>query len=126
VRLLGRVDGPRLDALYRGALAVVLPSHAEGFGLPPLEALARGVPPVVADLAVYDETLGAGALRFPAGDAGALAAALVQVASDAGLRARLVADGRRAMAPLTWEATAEGVHAAMRRAIAPARAGAPA
>lgn len=126
VRLLGRVDGPRLDALYRGALAVVLPSHAEGFGLPPLEALAHSVPPVVADLAVYDETLGAGALRFPAGDADALAAALVRVASDAGLRARLVADGQRAMAPLTWEATAEGVHAAMRRAIAPARAGAPA
>jgi len=126
VRLLGRVDGPQLDALYRGALAVVLPSHAEGFGLPPLEALAHGVPPVVADLAVYDETLGAGALRFPTGDADALAAALVRVASDAGLRARLVADGRRAMAPLTWEATAEGVHAAMRRAIAPARAGAPA
>jgi glycosyltransferase involved in cell wall biosynthesis len=126
VRLLGRVAGAQLEALYRDALAVVLPSHAEGFGLPPLEALAHGVPPVVSDLAVYDETLGPGALRFPPGDAEALAGALLQIASDAGLRARVVADGRRAMAPLTWEATADRVHAALRRAIAPATARVPA
>ncbi|UGS37429.1 glycosyltransferase family 4 protein [Capillimicrobium parvum] len=120
VRLLGRVDGARLDALYRGALAVVLPSWAEGFGLPPLEALSRGVPPVVSDLAVYDETLGSGALRFPRGDAEALSAALVQIGADAELRARLVDEGRRAMAPLSWEATARGVRDALAAAVAPA------
>jgi glycosyltransferase involved in cell wall biosynthesis len=124
VRLLGPVDGPRLDALYRDALAVVLPSWIEGFGLPPLEALARGVPAVVADLPVYEETLGAGALRFPAGDGPALADALLRVARDGALRARLVADGQRAMAPLTWAATARGIRAALADAGGEARAGA--
>jgi len=119
VRLLGRVEAGALDALLRGALAVVLPSWTEGFGLPPLEALSRGVPPVVSDLAVYDETLGAGALRFPPGDAAALADALLRVAADAGLRARIVADGQRAIAELTWEATARGVHRALRAALSP-------
>jgi glycosyltransferase involved in cell wall biosynthesis len=118
VRLLGPVDGPRLDALYRDALAVVLPSWIEGFGLPPLEGLARGVPAVVAEAPVYDETLGAGALRFPPGDAEALADALLRVADDAALRATLVEAGRRAMAPLTWAATAAGVHAVLTAAVA--------
>lgn len=123
VRMEGAVDDARLDALYRGAIAVVLPSWIEGFGLPPLEGLARGVPAVVADLPVYDETLGDGALRFAPGDAAALAAALRAIAADAGLRERLVAAGRDAIAPLTWEATARGVRAALARAVAegPAR-----
>jgi glycosyltransferase involved in cell wall biosynthesis len=113
VRMLGPVDGARLDSLYRDALAVVLPSWIEGFGLPPLEALARGVPAVVADLPVYQETLGTGALRFPAGDGDALAEALLRISSDPALRARLVADGRRAMAPLTWTSTAHGIRSAL-------------
>ncbi|MBX5441749.1 MAG: glycosyltransferase [Solirubrobacteraceae bacterium] len=118
VRVLGPVDGPRLDALYRGALAVVAPAWLEGFGLTPLEALARGVAPVVADLPVYDETLGDGAVRFPPGDAEALADALLRVAGDPALRAAVVAAGRRAIAPLTWEACADGIRAAIERAVA--------
>jgi len=118
VTLAGQVDGDRLDALYGGALAVVLPSWLEGFGLPPLEGLARGVPAIVADLPVYDETLGAGALRFAPGDAEGLAQALLRVAADAPLRAQLVAAGRAAIARLTWERTAAGVRAALAEAAA--------
>jgi len=118
VRVLGAVAGAALDALYRGALAVAAPAWLEGFGLTPLEALARGVPPVVADLPVYDETLGDGAVRFPPGDADALADALLRVARDEALRAEVVAAGRRAIAPLTWEACADGIHAAIEKAVA--------
>ena len=59
--------------LYRDALALVCVSREEGFGFTPLEALARGTPAVVSDLPVFGETLGAGALRVPQGDADALA-----------------------------------------------------
>ena len=62
---LGRVDD--LDALYAGALAVVLPSWLEGFGLPPVEGLAAGAPAIVSDLPVLREVLGDGALVRAAG-----------------------------------------------------------
>src|SRR4051812_16741000 len=82
VEVLGDVGDAELDALYRGALCLVLPSWLEGYGLPPLEALARGPPPVLHDLPVYAETLGDGALRFPPGDAVALADALLRVGRE--------------------------------------------
>lgn len=106
VHHLGRVDDATLHALYGAALAVVLPSHLEGFGLPPLEAAAHGTPAVVSDLPVFRATIGAGALRVPPGDASALAAALLDVAGDAALRERLATAGRAAIAPLSWEASA--------------------
>lgn len=61
VRVLGQVEEAELEALYTGAQALVMASWLEGYGLPPLEAIVRGTPPVVADLPVYEETLGAGA-----------------------------------------------------------------
>ena len=92
-----------MDALYHHALAVVLPSWLEGYGLPPLEALARGTPAVVADLPIYDGTLGGAALRFPAGDAAALADALARVEGE---RERLLA----AAPPLpSWREAAEAL-----------------
>jgi glycosyltransferase involved in cell wall biosynthesis len=117
VRVLGHVDDPRLDALYAGALALVHPSHHEGFGFPPLEALARGTPAVVADLPVYDETLGPAAVRFRPGDAQDLAAALRRIARNEAERRRIVALGARAVAPLTWEACAHGVRGAIEQAV---------
>ena len=76
--------GPRAGracstALYERALAVSCVSREEGFGFTPLEALARGTPAVVSDLPVFDETVGAGALRVPPGDAAALADALLRL-----------------------------------------------
>lgn len=106
VHLLGGVDDDTRDALCAGALALVLPSWLEGFGLPPLEALALGTPSVLSDLAVYDETIGDGALRFTPGDVDGLAEALLAIAGDAELGARLLTRGRAATAGLTWESTA--------------------
>lgn len=117
VHVLGRIDDERLAACLTQALALVMPSWLEGFGLPPLEALWHGTPAIVSDLPVFAETLGAdGAVRFPPGDAGTLADALLRVAEDDALRQRLVAAGRAAAAPLTWEAAAAGLHAALTEA----------
>jgi glycosyltransferase involved in cell wall biosynthesis len=111
VRRIAPPDDAGLSALYRGALALVLPSWLEGFGLPPLEALARGTPSVVSDLPALREVLGDAALFVPPGDTEALAAALVQVAGDPALRRELVARGSGRVAELTWERTAEQMHA---------------
>ncbi|GAC1439366.1 MAG: hypothetical protein NVSMB51_17180 [Solirubrobacteraceae bacterium] len=113
VSLLGRVSERRLESLYGGALALVSASWLEGYGLTPLEALARGVPPVVSDLPVYRETLGDGALRFAAGDERGLAAALLRIEREPRLRAELVAAGRRHLERLTWPRAAELTHAVL-------------
>jgi glycosyltransferase involved in cell wall biosynthesis len=96
VHALGRVED--LGPLYRDALALVMPSYLEGFGFPTAEAALAGTPSIVADLPVYDETLGVAAVRFPAGDERALADALLAVERDGAP----VADVSR----FTWERAA--------------------
>jgi glycosyltransferase involved in cell wall biosynthesis len=115
---LRRVDDGELAALYAGALAVVAPSYLEGFGLPPLEAAAHGTPSVVSDLPCFAETLGDAALRVPVGDAGALADALLRIAGDHALRARLGAAARERAALYTWERAAATLHALLAEAAA--------
>jgi glycosyltransferase involved in cell wall biosynthesis len=112
VRLLGAVSDDELDALYAHAIALVHPAWLEGYGLPPLEALVRGTPSIVADLPVYDETLGAAALRFPPGDAEALAGALARVGGE---RERLLA---AAPSPPTWDDAARALRAVLAEAAA--------
>lgn len=115
VHRLPRVDDATLHALYDRALALVMPSRLEGFGLPPLEAALHGTPAVVSDLPVFAATIGDGALRVPAGDARALADALLAIAADPALRERLAAAGHAAAAPLTWERSAAALRQVMER-----------
>jgi glycosyltransferase involved in cell wall biosynthesis len=117
--VLGFVSDERLDALYRDALALTCVSREEGFAFTPLEALALGTPAVVSDLPVFAETLGAGALRVPPGDADALAGALLQLERDRRLRANLVEAGRDAAGRLSWSRAA----ADTRRVLAEAAEG---
>jgi glycosyltransferase involved in cell wall biosynthesis len=103
----GPVSDADLDALYAGALALVQPSWLEGFGMPPLEAAARGTPAIVSDLAVFAETLGDdGALRVTPGDAHGLADAMLRVTRDGALRERLAIAAGRAASRLEWTSAA--------------------
>jgi glycosyltransferase involved in cell wall biosynthesis len=102
ITLLGHVDDDTLDGLYRGALALVMPSLLEGYGLPLREALARGTPAVVSDLAVFGPELDEAVLRVPPGDDAALASALVRLEREPGLRSALAAAAPGTVAGLSW------------------------
>jgi glycosyltransferase involved in cell wall biosynthesis len=97
VHFLGWVDGERLDALYRGALALVVPTRGhESFSLVLLEAFARGVPGIVHRFGALDELAGqsGGALTY--GSDAELDQAILRLAEDPALRAQLGARGRAA------------------------------
>jgi glycosyltransferase involved in cell wall biosynthesis len=114
VRLLGFVPDADLPALASLADAFAYPSVYEGFGLPPLEAMACGTPTVVAAASCLPEVVGDAALVTPVGDGAALAAALARLVTDGPLRTRLAAAGPRRAAHFTWAAcagAAEGVYA---------------
>jgi glycosyltransferase involved in cell wall biosynthesis len=106
VRLPGFVTDETLACLYGGATAVVIPSLAEGFGLPAVEAAACGAPVLLSDLGPHRETLGHAALFFPATDTGALTEGLAKLARDEVLRAAVGRRCRDAVSSLTWDAAA--------------------
>jgi glycosyltransferase involved in cell wall biosynthesis len=117
VEVRGWVSDAELERLYRGARLVALPSHHEGFGLVPLEAMTRGVPTVVATGSALDETAGDAALRIDPDDVAGWADALGRLHVDEALRADLVAWGRERAARFTWERAARA-HVDLFRAVA--------
>lgn len=106
VLLPGFVSDEALAALYSTATAVVIPSLAEGFGLPAVEAAACEAPLVLSDLPAHRETLDGAALFVPPTDEQRLADALEQLIADPDLRGDLGARARRAVAPLSWDGAA--------------------
>lgn len=107
VHRLSSLPDEDLAAVMAGAVALVAPSRAEGFGLPVAEAMALGVPVVCSDAPALAEVTAGAALTVPVGDVVALAEALADVARDEGLRARLAKSGIARAADLTWRAAAE-------------------
>ena len=105
-RSTGYVSDARLDALYRGADVLAYPSLYEGFGLPLLEAMARGTPVVASRATVLPETGGDAALYFDPLDVGDIAQTLGRVLGEGSLRDDLVARGRARVARFSWEKTA--------------------
>ncbi|MDQ2897573.1 MAG: glycosyltransferase family 4 protein [Actinomycetota bacterium] len=116
VRLLGWVSAEELEGLYAAATCFVFPSLAEGFGLPALEAMARGVPVACSGRGALAEVAGDAALVFDPESESAISAAIERAIVDSELARRLVAAGRRRAAGFSWRATAQGTLAAYRRA----------
>lgn len=103
--LRGFVDDAELPSLYRGALALVLPSAEEGFGLPAAEAMACGTPVITSKASSLVEITGDAALHAESRDE--LAAAMRRIADDAELRALLASRGVARAGHFTWRTCAE-------------------
>ena len=113
-----RIDVP-LEAgplLYRACTVFAFPSRYEGFGLPPLEAMACGAPVVVSDASSLPEVVGAAALRVPPDDVLGWAAALGRLLGDSDLRAKLHAQGLAQAARFSYRRVAEATLAVLARA----------
>jgi glycosyltransferase involved in cell wall biosynthesis len=106
---LGYVPDDDLARWLAGAVALAFPSLYEGFGFPPVEAMAAGVPVVATAAGAVPEVVGEAALLVAPGDTDALSGALERVLDDEYLRARLVADGRCRATQFTWEACGAGL-----------------
>lgn len=107
VILTGYVADEDLPALYRAALAFVYPSLFEGFGLPPLEAMACGTPVVTSDVSSLPEVTGGAALMIDPNDEQALANALIEILNNERLRAELREKGIAQARKFTWRDAAE-------------------
>ncbi len=116
VRHLGFVSTPQLAALYRRAEVTVFPSLYEGFGMPPLEAMACGCPVAVSAVASLPEACGDAAAWFDPRSPEAIAIAIDGLLADEALRADLTHRGIRHASAFTWRAAAAGHAAVYRRA----------
>jgi glycosyltransferase involved in cell wall biosynthesis len=105
----GHLSEPELAAYYRGAVALVCPSLYEGFGLPPLEAMACGTPVVTSNCTALPEVVEEAAVLVDPYDVEAIAWGIQRVVDDQGLRQDLAHKGLIRAQQFTWEHTAARV-----------------
>ena len=125
VRFMGWVSHKELEGLWAIADAFVYPSLYEGFGLPVLEAMARGVPVACANASSLPEVAGDAALLFDPQSEAQIADTIQRLLSDPELAIRLQQAGAVQAAKFTWERTAELTLQSYERALADRRAAAP-
>lgn len=114
VRFLGFQSSETLASLYHLADAFVFPSLYEGFGLPPLEAMASGTPVLTSNVSSLPEVVDDAALLIDPYDPQAIADGMAQILSDEDVRARLIARGRKRASHFSWEASVRRVLAIYR------------
>jgi glycosyltransferase involved in cell wall biosynthesis len=117
VRFLNWLSGEEFEGLWQLAEVFVYPSLYEGFGLPVLEAMARGVPVACSNASSLLEVAGDAALTFDPGDKEAIAASLERLLSDQEEAERLRARGLERAREFTWQRTAQLTLASYRRAL---------
>jgi glycosyltransferase involved in cell wall biosynthesis len=117
VRFLGWVSPTDLEGLYRVARCFVFPSLYEGFGLPVLEAMARGVPVACSDRGSLREVAGDAARLFDPEQPRTIADAVSELLIDEQLRERLRDAGLRQAARFSWSAAAQATVACYERAL---------
>lgn len=118
VRFFGFVSDDTLAALYRLASVFVFPSLYEGFGFPPLEAMASGTPVITSNVSSLPEVVGDAALLVDPQDAGAIADAMGRVLSDTRLRRDMIARGYARARTFSWAEAAARTRAAYRSVLA--------
>lgn len=112
VRFIGYLDEEELPLWYAAATVFVFPSIYEGFGMPPLEAMACGAPVVTSNAASLPEVVGDAGLMVPPDDPDGFAAAIERLLDDAELRRELRERGFRQAQAYSWRTTAERTLAA--------------
>jgi len=114
----GEISASELRRWVAHADALVTTSLYEGFGLPPLEAMAAGCPCLVSEAGALPEVCGDAALYCDPRDENGVALRIVEIATDAALRSRLVESGRARASEFTWERCASVTLAELDRAVA--------
>jgi glycosyltransferase involved in cell wall biosynthesis len=103
-------DEDLLPGLYRGAAALVYPSLYEGFGLPPLEAMAYGCPVITANTSVMPEVLGEAAAYFNPCDPGSITTTLEAVLFNKGLRKEMAKKGSQQVKQYSWQKMSDEIY----------------
>jgi glycosyltransferase involved in cell wall biosynthesis len=106
VQVLGRIPDDELGVVLRRAAALVMPSRAEGFGLPVAEAMAVGTPVIASDVPALAEVAGDAAVLVPPGDPLALAGAIEELLDDEAAARKLADAGRARAVDYDWDAVA--------------------
>lgn len=107
VEFLGLIPDERLPSYYRGALALAFPTLYEGFGLPPLEAMACGTPVMTSNVTSLPEVVGNAAVLIDPYSTESIAQGLEQITSDYQLREHCISQGLMRAKQFSWEITAQ-------------------
>jgi len=117
VKLIGYVNDDELRALYSSCRAFIYPSLYEGFGLPPLEAMACGAPVIASRIGALAETIGDAAMLIDPLDVPSLAAAITDVCENENQRKKLIAAGPPHAAKFSWDKAARLTYEVYRQAL---------
>lgn len=118
VELKGWVDDEEMRSLYSKATILAMPSFADGFSLPALEAMMAGLPVMISDIPVYREVVGDAALLIDPNDLESIAQAMITAATRPDILENLAVQGRERAQLFSWERTAEGTLRSFEGALA--------